>query len=193
MKPHSTEQSKDEEALLENEVRAIVEHYGINHINPELNEVYSRQMEYVPANTRPKVNMVRVTGRFESESQRLAPWGYGDTFDVEKVPLQLRKLLHKVRLSKIFLICTLPPPPYTVGIATKKTHLRLLTVLLFSHFSSRSKSIHPLISGSLVTSPSILEKRVFFDWTLMWTLSATVSDVRAHLFLGVDEYVIYPS
>jgi hypothetical protein len=89
--------SEDEEIALEKELRSVVSQYGINHISPELNEVYDRQMDYIPQQTRPLINMVRVTGRFESEAQKLAPWGYGDNFDAEKVPPLLRKLLLKVQ------------------------------------------------------------------------------------------------
>lgn len=31
--------------------------------------------------------MMRVTGRFESEEQQLAPWGHGPSFTIDKVCL----------------------------------------------------------------------------------------------------------
>ncbi len=45
------------------------------------------------------VNMMRVTGRFESEQQQLAPWGYGDDFDVAQVPQGLRHVLEKIQVG----------------------------------------------------------------------------------------------
>lgn len=41
---------------------------------------------------------MRVTGRFESEQQKLAPWGYGDDFDVAQVPPGLRHVLEKIQV-----------------------------------------------------------------------------------------------
>lgn len=43
--------------------------------------------------------MMRVTGRFESEQQKLAPWGYGDAFDVAQVPPGLRNVLEKIQVG----------------------------------------------------------------------------------------------
>lgn len=43
--------------------------------------------------------MMRVTGRFESEQQQLAPWGYGDDFDVAQVPQGLRHVLEKIQVG----------------------------------------------------------------------------------------------
>lgn len=43
--------------------------------------------------------MKRVTGRFESEEQKLAPWGYGDEFDAAQVPPGLRHVLEQIQVG----------------------------------------------------------------------------------------------
>lgn len=59
------------------------------------------------------VNMMRVTGRFESEQQKLAPWGYGDDFDVAQVPPGLRAVLEKIQGSEAF--CLGKPRDITIN------------------------------------------------------------------------------
>jgi hypothetical protein len=51
-----------------------------------------------PKQLKALVNMMRVTGRFESKEQQLAPWAYGDEFDVEQVPQGLRHVLEKIQV-----------------------------------------------------------------------------------------------
>lgn len=57
--------------------KEIINKYGISHVSDEQRAFYSSQMKHLPI---PKeqiasiVNMQRVTGRFESDDQKLAPW-----------------------------------------------------------------------------------------------------------------------
>eukprot|EP01051_Picozoa_sp_SAG22_P007851 SAG22_NODE_569_length_9023_cov_14.241820_3_plen_323_part_00 len=77
----------DEESELIAELEALFEQYGCNHIAPEHAAVYEQQLSHLPAGSwRPAPNMLRVTGRFERPEQRIAPWGYGPTFDPDKIP-----------------------------------------------------------------------------------------------------------
>lgn len=62
------------------------------------------------------VNMMRVTGRFESDQQKLAPWGYGDEFDVAQVPPGLRAVLEKIQGSEVF--CLGKPRDITINYRT---------------------------------------------------------------------------
>ena len=50
----------------------------------------------------PRVNTARVTGRPESASQVLAPWGYGDEFKAGALPAALRVLVERLRLAPGF-------------------------------------------------------------------------------------------
>lgn len=47
------------------------------------------------------VNMMRVTGRFESDQQKLAPWGHGENFDIQQVPPSIRTLLNKIKVGAL--------------------------------------------------------------------------------------------
>ena len=44
-----------------------------------------------------KMNLIRVTGRFENSKQRLAPWAYGDSFKMEKLPTSFQVLVKKYK------------------------------------------------------------------------------------------------
>eukprot|EP00466_Bigelowiella_natans_P010586 jgi/Bigna1/73614/fgenesh1_pg.25_\ len=87
--------SGEEEEQLIAEVKDLISKYGCSHIDDKQEEFYRLQMKHLAKP--PPVNMMRVTGRVESEEQRLAPWGYGDGFDETKVPPMLRMLLERVK------------------------------------------------------------------------------------------------
>lgn len=42
------------------------------------------------------IDVFRVTGRPEVDGQKIAPWGYGDNFNIDLVPPVLRKLISKI-------------------------------------------------------------------------------------------------
>ena len=43
------------------------------------------------------MNTIRITGRFESSKQILAPWGYGDAFNKDKLPKSILDLVQKIQ------------------------------------------------------------------------------------------------
>jgi len=44
-----------------------------------------------------KMNTIRVTGRFENSKQVLAPWAYGDSFKMEKLPTAFQVLVKRIQ------------------------------------------------------------------------------------------------
>jgi len=49
-----------------------------------------------------KMNTIRVTGRYESSKQKLAPWGYADAFNKDKLPQSFQVLIEKLHNSTGF-------------------------------------------------------------------------------------------
>jgi hypothetical protein len=49
-----------------------------------------------------KISALRVTGRPEVEEQKIAPWGYGDTFQINNVPTSLKQLIQKITNTEYF-------------------------------------------------------------------------------------------
>jgi hypothetical protein len=82
--------SREEEAALLAELRALQASHGFASSAPQ-----SARAGGAPAGT---VAPLRVTGRPELlPAQRLAPWGYGDAFDLAAVPPALAALVRRVR------------------------------------------------------------------------------------------------
>ncbi|KAF5835226.1 hypothetical protein DUNSADRAFT_7715 [Dunaliella salina] len=76
----------------------IKRHYWLSLIGPREGAMYKWQQSLLaPSKQLPPVNMLRITGRPESEMQRVAPWGYGDGFDESKIPPKLAALVSRVR------------------------------------------------------------------------------------------------
>ena len=95
----------EEAQALAAEAKEVMQKFGIAHLSEEQRQFMAGQMKHFPL---PKkdlaglINMQRVTGRFESEAQTLAPWGYGDDFNIDRVPPLLRKTLEKIQDSPHF-------------------------------------------------------------------------------------------
>ena len=85
----------EEAVLLVSEAREMMREYGCSHLDRKVKNEYERQAAQVWGGGRPNpnVNMRRVTGRFEREEQRIAPWKYGDEFDSTKAPPTIRLVM----------------------------------------------------------------------------------------------------
>ena len=83
--------------------RELLERYGRSHLRPQDKAFFEKQMSHLTKSERPFMNAERVTGRFERPDQPLAPWGYGDDFDVDALPDVLRKLAERARASPLAL------------------------------------------------------------------------------------------
>jgi hypothetical protein len=59
------------------------------------------------------VNMARVTGRFEGSQEKLAPWKYGDDFDLSQVPEPLREVIKRIEACGSF--CLGAPRDITIN------------------------------------------------------------------------------
>jgi len=71
--------SEEEEKQLIEECNKAIKRYGIQHLHPKFVAIFEKQMGYLAHKI--QINMMRVTGRYESARQRLAAWGYGKKFD----------------------------------------------------------------------------------------------------------------
>lgn len=80
--------------------------------------------------------MSRVTGRFESEEQKLAPWGYGDAFDVSQVPPGLRHVLEQIQDSDAF--CLGKPRDITINYRTHYFYRCVMSAVNVSVFTTPS-------------------------------------------------------
>lgn len=83
----------------------VIKKYGISHVSEEQRIEMAHQLKHFPlpkADLKELVNMQRVTGRFEDAAQTLAPWGYGDDFNIEQVPPALRSMLERIQASPHF-------------------------------------------------------------------------------------------
>lgn len=85
----------DEVAGVERAARAAIADFGASHIlDPAHHAFFEKQHAWceVP----PTINMLRVTGRYEQETQPVAPWMHGDEFDAEHLPAELRALAERI-------------------------------------------------------------------------------------------------
>ncbi|TFJ84848.1 hypothetical protein NSK_003880 [Nannochloropsis salina CCMP1776] len=102
--------------MLVEEAMDIINIYGISHVSEEQRDFLASQLKHFPLpkeDLRALINMQRVTGRFEDEAQKLAPWGYGDDFQVDQVPPALRKVLESIQDSPHF--CVGKPRDITIN------------------------------------------------------------------------------
>jgi hypothetical protein len=95
--------SPEEARLLIQEAGQLMREYGCSHLDNRLRQEYQRQaLQVWGGGKHANVNMKRVTGRFERDEQRIAPWKYGDEFDASKAPPTIRTVLQRIVDSPAF-------------------------------------------------------------------------------------------